>query len=137
MPALNAGAIAGDAAVPMSGQRFPLFLGHASGAQCSSERAPILCEASCALVMPLRFLAVPFLGIQAVSHYNPAFAQRMDMFPKHLRWLFMICAVGNLFVMLFTGLQVYSGTASPSQLIVPIVMIVLFGWMFTQSTKTK
>ncbi|MBC3948374.1 MULTISPECIES: hypothetical protein [Pseudomonas] len=59
------------------------------------------------------------------------------MFPKYLRWPSLVCVVGNLFVILFTGLQVYSGTAPSSQLIMPIVMIVIFGWMFTQSTNTK
>lgn len=59
------------------------------------------------------------------------------MFPKHLRWLFLICAVGNIFAVLFSGLQIYNGTAPSTQVIMPLVMIVLFGWMFTQATKTK
>jgi hypothetical protein len=59
------------------------------------------------------------------------------MFPKHLRWLFLICAIGNVFVVLFSGFQVFSGTAPSTQMIMPILMIVLFGWMFTQATMTK
>lgn len=59
------------------------------------------------------------------------------MFPKYLRWWFLAGAVLSLFVMVLFGLRVYSGTAPSSELIKPIVMVVLFAWMFTQAKETK
>lgn len=59
------------------------------------------------------------------------------MFPRYLRCVFLVCVIGNVLQLLFTGFQVYAGSVPASKLIMPIVMIVVFGWIFTQSTKTN
>lgn len=59
------------------------------------------------------------------------------MFPKYLRWVFLVCVIGNVFVLLFNGLQIYMGSLPATKLIMPIVMIVGFGWAFTQSTNER
>ncbi|PRA24915.1 hypothetical protein CQZ99_27185 [Pseudomonas poae] len=58
------------------------------------------------------------------------------MFPRYLRWVFLVCVIGNVLQLLFTGFQVYAGSAPASKMIMPIVMVVVFGWIFTQSNKT-
>ncbi|WP_177076356.1 hypothetical protein [Pseudomonas yamanorum] len=59
------------------------------------------------------------------------------MFPRYLRWVFLVCVICNVLQLLLLGFQAYSGSVPPTKMILPIVMIVVFGWMATQSTKTK
>ena len=59
------------------------------------------------------------------------------MFPRYMRWICLVCVIGNVLQLLIGGYQAYSGSAPLTKMIMPIVMIVVFGWMFTQCTKTK
>lgn len=59
------------------------------------------------------------------------------MFPRYMRWVSLVCVIGNVLQLFITGFQAYSGSAPSTKMIMPIVMIVVFGWMFTQSTKEK
>jgi ABC-type transport system involved in cytochrome c biogenesis permease subunit len=51
--------------------------------------------------------------------------------------VFLVCVICNVLQLLLLGFQAYSGSVPPTKMIMPIVMIVVFGWMATQSTKTK
>ncbi|EJZ58507.1 hypothetical protein I1A_002835 [Pseudomonas fluorescens R124] len=57
------------------------------------------------------------------------------MFPRYFRWIAAFGILAALAMMVITGLQVFSGMASAGDLIRPIIGVVAFGWMFTQSTK--
>jgi hypothetical protein len=59
------------------------------------------------------------------------------MFPRYLRWVALVCVIGNVLQLLLCGFQAYSGSAPASKMIMPIIMIVVFGWMYTQCTKEK
>jgi hypothetical protein len=57
------------------------------------------------------------------------------MFPRYFRWIAGFGILAALAMMVIMGLQVSSGMASAMDLIRPIIAVVAFGWMFTQSTK--
>ncbi|MFJ2481797.1 hypothetical protein ACIOWE_16075 [Pseudomonas sp. NPDC087598] len=57
------------------------------------------------------------------------------MFPRYFRWTAGIGAFAGLVSMVLIGLKMFYGAASATDLIRPIICVILFGWMFTQSTK--
>lgn len=57
------------------------------------------------------------------------------MFPKNLRWLFLICAIAGVIGIFGSAFMVYLGEPS-TRLVLPIGMAICFGWAFTQAAKT-
>lgn len=57
------------------------------------------------------------------------------MFPKHMRWIFLIAAIAGVIAVFLTGLMVYLGEPS-SRMVMPIGVAICCGWASTQCTKT-
>lgn len=57
------------------------------------------------------------------------------MFPRYFRWIALLGGIAALAFLVLTGFRVLSGMLPATDLIRPVIGIVAFGWMYTQSIK--